>query len=79
MEASVVVVVEDELAAEGGGPFSRTHAADGESVHNVLVAEGHEVHGLGAEEGDHHVAGDALFEAVGPAEDPGEAPGKAGV
>jgi hypothetical protein len=34
---------------------------------------------MGAEEGDHHVASDALLEAVRPAEDPGEAPGEARV
>ena len=33
----------------------------------------------GAEEGDHHVAGDALLEAVRTPEDTGEAPGEARV
>ncbi len=65
-EAGVVVVVEDEFAGEGGGPFCRAHATDGEGVHGVLVSEGHEVGWMGAEEGNHHVAGDALLEARGP-------------
>jgi hypothetical protein len=78
-EASVVVVVEDEFAGEGGGPFSRAHAADGEGVHDILVAEGHEVSRVGAEEGDHHVASDALLEAVRSPENAGEAPGEARV
>ena len=34
---------------------------------------------MGAEEGDHHVASDALLEAVRPPEDPGETPGEARV
>jgi hypothetical protein len=34
---------------------------------------------VGAEEGDYHVASDPLLEVVGPAEDPGEAPGEARV
>jgi hypothetical protein len=79
VKAGVVVIVEDEFAGEGSGPFGRAHAADGEGIHGILVPEGHEVSGLRAEEGDHHVSGDALLEAVGPAKDPGEAPGEAGV
>ncbi len=78
-ESGVVVVVEDEFAGEGGGPLRRAHATNGEGVYGVLVAEGHEVCEMGAEEGDHHVASDALLEAVRPAEDPGEAPGEARV
>ena len=34
---------------------------------------------MGAEEGDYHVASDALLEAVRPPEDPGETPGEARV
>ncbi len=79
VEAGIVVVVEDEFAGEGSGPLSRAHAADGEGIYGVLVSKGHEVSGLRAEEGNHHVAGDALFEAVRTAKDPGEAPGEAGV
>jgi hypothetical protein len=78
-EASVVVVVEDEFAGKGGSPFRRAHAADGEAVDDILVAEGHEVSRLGAEGGDHHVASDALLKAVRTPEDTGEAPGEARV
>jgi hypothetical protein len=78
-EASVVVVIEDEFASEGGSPFRRAHAADGEGVRGILVAEGHEVCRLGAKESDHHVTSDTLLEAMGAPEDPGEAPGEARV
>jgi hypothetical protein len=76
VEAGVVVVVKDQLAGEGSSPLRRTHAADGEGVGGILVAEGHEVGWPGAEEGDHHVAGDTLLKAVGAPKDPGEAPGE---
>jgi hypothetical protein len=78
-EAGVVVMVEDEFARKGGGPFSRAHAADGEGVYGILVAEGHEVSPVGAKEGDHHVASDALLEAMRPPKDTGETPGEARV
>jgi hypothetical protein len=79
VKASIVVVVEDEFAGEGGSTLGRAHAADGHGVDDVLVAESDEVSGAGAEESHHHVACDALLEPVRPAEDPGQAPGKAGV
>ena len=79
VKAGIVVVVEDEFTGEGGSTFGRAHATNGHSVDDILVAESDEVSGAGAEESHHHVAGDALLEAVRPAEDPGQAPGKAGV
>jgi hypothetical protein len=69
-------VVEDEFAGEGGSPFRRAYAADGEGVHDILVAEGHEVGRLGAKKSDHHVTSDALLEAVRTPEDTGEIPGE---
>jgi hypothetical protein len=74
-EAGVVVVVENQLAGEGGSPLRRAHAADGEGVCGILVAEGHEVSWLGAKEGDHHVAGDTLLEDVRAPQDPGKPEG----
>ena len=79
VEAGVVVSVELELAGEGSGSFGGAHAADGEGAGGVLVAEGHEVGRVGAEECDDHIACDAPLVFVGSSEYPGEAASQAGV
>ena len=76
MEAGVEVGVELQLASKGRSTFGWAHASDGKSAEGVLVAEGHEVGRVGAEESHNNVACDAPFVLVGPTEHPGEAAGK---
>jgi hypothetical protein len=77
MKPRVVVRVVVEDAGQGGSAPGGAHAAESES--HVFVAGREEVRGVGAEESDDHISGDAWLVSMGSAEDAGQALGEAGI